>query len=73
MSGQSSRVTISGTHPAPSSTTTLQALVVTMSDRKRAFEGNGDSNVSKKLKRFVFLFRNLARPTLMFAILVCQL
>ena len=25
----------------------------TMSDRKRAFEGNGDSNVSKKLKRSV--------------------
>jgi len=45
-----------------------------MSDRKRAFEGNGEFTASKKLKRFVFLNRNLARPTLMFVdYLVSQL
>ena len=43
-----------------------QVSVVTMSDRKRAFEGSGDSNASKKLKRFVFLHRNPARLSLMF-------
>ena len=45
---------ISKAYPAPPSTTTLQVSVATMGDRKRAFEGSGDTNVSKKLKRFVF-------------------
>ena len=45
-----------------------------MSDRKRAFEGNGDFSASKKLKRFVFLCGNLTRPTLIFVdYLVSQL
>ena len=49
-----------------------QVSVATMSDRKRAFEGSGDSNASKKLKRFVFFCRNLALPTLIFAFPVHQ-
>lgn len=33
-------------------TVTLTHLTTTMSDRKRALEGNGESGVSKKLKRY---------------------
>ena len=45
---------ISKAHPVPPLTTTLQVSVATMGDRKRAFEGSGDSNTLKRFKRFVF-------------------
>ena len=55
-------------NPALPSTATPQVSVVAMSDRKRAFEGTGDSHTSKKLKRFVFLYENLARLFLILAV-----
>lgn len=64
--GHASRT--SEAHPVLPSTATPQVSVVAMSDRKRAFEGTGDSHTSKKLKRFVFLYENLARLFLIFAV-----
>ena len=60
-------VTRHGASPRSSIDRDLPTSLVTMSDRKRAFEGNGDSNVSKKLKRFVLPCKYLACLSLMFA------